>query len=175
MKKQFLFYFIIVLMFIACSDDKSTSNYPVNFSCDISLPPYNIVQGFGEYITITSKKGGAAYTINYREGSIDKDMTVDLSAWQLQQGAFSYGLGGLIIGTPSALSEPEICAFDLACPKCDLVRCKLTIIHPEEHAYCEKCGSKYSLNDGGIPIEGDTRTLWRYRVVQNLPYIYVIN
>ncbi|MBQ8542434.1 MAG: hypothetical protein IJ436_03060 [Bacteroidaceae bacterium] len=172
--KRTIFIIATILMLAACDDERSNSGYPVYFSCDASTYPYNIVQGLGQFITIT-RSGGTAYKIRYYEGRNEVERTENLTAIQLQQGTFHYGLGGLIIGTPAAYDGNKW-AFDLACPKCDLRSRKLTITLPIGHAHCNKCGSKYDLNSGGIPIEGDTRPLWRYRVVEGLPpYIVVAN
>lgn len=172
--KRAIFIITAILAVTACSDESSSSGYPVYFSCDASIYPYNIVQGLGQYITIT-RSGGAAYKIRYYEGREEVEKTEKLTAIQLQQGTFQYGRGGLIIGTPSAY-DGNMWAYDLACPKCDLTNRKLSVTQPVGHAHCTKCNSKYDLNSGGIPIEGDTRPLWRYKVVQGLPpYIVVTN
>ncbi|MBR2416737.1 MAG: lipoprotein [Bacteroidaceae bacterium] len=172
--KRTILIITTLLTLAACSDEGSNSGYPVYFSCDATIYPYNIVQGYGQYITIT-RSGGTDYKVRYYEGREEVEKTERLTAIQLQQGTFHYGLGGLIIGTPSAFDGNKW-AFDLACPKCDLRSRKLTVTQPVGHAHCEKCGSKYDLNSGGIPIEGDTRPLWRYRVVEGLPpYIVVAN
>lgn len=164
---------VAITLLSACSDERSNSGYPVFFSCDATIYPYNKVQGYGEYITIT-RSGATAYKIGYHEGHEWKETTERLTAIQLQQGTFRYGLGGLIIGTPSAYDGNKW-AFDLACPKCDLMSRKLTLTQ-QGHAYCEKCGCKYDLNSGGIPTEGDTRPLWRYRATEGMPpYIFITN
>lgn len=172
--KHTLVIITLIAALTACSDERSNSGYPVYFSCDASIYPYNIVHGLGQYITI-SRSGGTAYKVRYHEGSKEVERTENLTAIQLQQGTFHYGLGGLIIGTPAAYDGNKW-AFDLACPKCDIRSRKLTVEQPVGHAHCEKCGCKYDLNSGGIPIEGDTRPLWRYRIVEGLPpYIVVTN
>lgn len=162
------------ILLVSCSEEASNSGYPVNFVCDASIHPYNIVQGYGEYITIKRSGNGTEYIVNYREGDGEKEQTVKLSAFQLQQGTFHYGRGGLIIGTPSAFDGNKW-AFDLACPKCDLVNRRVTIEQPIGQAYCKECSCRWDLNSGGIPIEGDTRPLWRYRVAENPPNIIIMN
>lgn len=158
----------------SCDDVSSNSGYPVYFHCDATSYPHNIVQGYGQYITVTRSMNGLAYKVRYHEGRAEKEMTINLSAMQTQSGAFHYGLGGLIIGTPSAFDGNKW-AFDLACPKCDSRNRKLTVEQPSGHAHCTECGCKYDLNSGGIPIEGNSRPLWRYRVAENGPNIIIMN
>ena len=172
MKRTILIISTILTM-AACSDESSNSGYPVYFSFDASIYPYNIVQGLGQYITIT-RSGGTAYKVRYQEGHEEVEKTENLTAIQLQQGTLHYGLGGLIIGTPSAFDGNKW-AFDLACPKCDLVNRRVTIEQPIGQAYCKECSCRWDLNSGGIPIEGDTRPLWRYRVAENPPNIIIMN
>ena len=174
MRKKILLLATIIATLTACTDEASNSSYPVYFSCDASIPPYNSMHGLGQYIIVT-QSGGAAYKVRYYEGSNEVEKTDRLTAIQLQQGTFYYGLGGLIIGTPSTYDGNKW-AFDLACPKCDSRNRKLTITQPIGHAHCTKCGSKYDLNSGGIPIEGDSRPMWRYRVAEGMPpYVVVAN
>ncbi len=172
--KRAIFIITAILALAACNDDSNSSGYPVSFNCDATIYPYNIVQGYGQYITVTRSKNGTAYKVTYNEGREQKELTVNLSAIQLQTGVFHYGLGGLIIGTPSAFDGNKW-AFDLACPNCDSRNRKLTIEESIGHAHCTTCGCKYDLNSGGIPIEGKSRPLWRYRVMENGPNIIVMN
>lgn len=174
--KNTLLLLATILAFGACSDESSTSGYPVYFSCDASIYPYNAVHGLGQYIIITQSGGKHSYKVRYYEGSGETEKTEQLTAIQIQQGTFHYGLGGLIIGRPSAMSDGNIYAFDLACPKCELRSRKLTVTQPIGQAHCTKCSSKYDLNSGGIPIEGDSRPMWRYKVAESMPpYIVVSN
>lgn len=164
---------IMLAAFTACSDDSESlySNFPVSFSCDASIHPYNIVHGYGEYIIIT-RDGAAAYKVQWGN---NKEMTVRLTAQQAMYGNPFYGLAGLIIGTPSAC-DGNIMAFDLACPSCEQPGRKLIVTQPIGHAHCEKCGSKFDLNSGGIPIEGIAkRPLWQYRVAKNGSNIIITN
>lgn len=173
MRKTAALIAITTLLLIGCDNISSSSGYPVNFNCDATVYPYNIVQGYGQYIVVTMSKNGAAYKVAYYEGREKKELTIDLTAAQLT-GRFYYGLGGLIIGTPMVFDGNKW-AFDLACPKCDSRSRKLTVEHATGHAHCTNCGSKYDLNCGGLPIEGETRPLWRYRVIENGPNIIIMN
>ncbi len=163
---------IALALFASCSDDSESiySHYPVSFSCDASIHPYNIVHGYGEYLIIT-RNGAAAYDVEWAKGK----QTVRLTAQQAMFGGPLYGLGGLIIGKPMAC-DGNIMAFDLACPHCEEPGRTLTITHNNGVAHCEKCNSKFDLNSGGLPIEGPVRRpLWRYSVTMNDPYMIIAN
>lgn len=169
---RILYLLLAALLLAACSDDEETSSgYPVSFSMDASVHPYNIVHGYGEFIVVT-RSGASAYKVAYGAG---EEKIENMTELQMQQGLY-FGLGGLVIGTPSAC-DGNVWAFDLACPKCDSQSKKLDVSLNTgvAHAHCAKCGSKYDLNSGGVPIEGETRTMWRYKVLRNDPYIIVQN
>ncbi len=175
MIKKILPFVAATLVLLATSCDKESesrySYYPVSFSCDASIHPYNIVHSYGEYIIIT-REGASDYKVQWNN---DKEMTVRLTAQQAMYGNIYYGLGGLIIGRPSAY-DGNIMAFDLACPNCEQAEHKLTVTQPVGHAECAKCGSIFDLNSGGIPIKGVARRpLWQYKVVENNPYIIITN
>ena len=163
----------LIATLASCSDDSESlySNYPVSFSCDASIHPYNIVHGYGEYIIIT-RDGATAYKVQWAG---NKELIVRLTAQQAMYGNSFYGLSGLIIGTPSAC-DGNIMAFDLACPHCEQAGRKLEVTHSLGHAHCEKCGSKFDLNSGGIPLEGPARRpLWQYKVAKNGANIIITN
>ena len=175
MIKKILPFVAATLVLLATSCDKESesrySYYPVSFSCDASIHPYNIVHSYGEYIIIT-REGASDYKVQWNN---DKEMIVRLTAQQAMYGNIYYGLGGLIIGRPSAY-DGNIMAFDLACPNCEQAEHKLTVTQPVGHAECAKCGSIFDLNSGGIPIKGVARRpLWQYKVVENNPYIIITN
>lgn len=83
---------------------------------------------------------------------------------------FSYGLGGLIIGTNYNL---ELRAYDLACPNCDASLTKRLNIQDNGYAKCPGCEMVYNLNgDGAIYDTGkglykSPRGLYRYRIEYN--------
>ena len=173
MKTRILATLLMAFAFVACDDESTQSGYPVYFKYTYTYP-LTIAEGAGQFIVI-EREGLTAFSVTYYEGAAKRKKKIELSEWQLKEGAMHYGLGGLILGKPSAF-DGNRWAYDLACPKCDLRSRKLTVTQPVGHAHCEKCGSKYDLNSGGIPIEGDTRPLWRYRVVEGVPpYIVVAN
>lgn len=161
------------VLFTSCISDNESrySYYPVNFSCDASIHPYNIVHGYGEYIIIT-RNNGTSYKVAWAG---NKEMIVQLTAQQTMYGSNLYGLGGLIIGTPSAC-DGNIMAFDLACPHCEQAGRRLTVEQPIGHATCKKCNSKFDLNSGGLPFEGVAkRPLWQYQVLENGSNIIIAN
>ena len=166
MKNKILFAVtsIVLALFTSCSDNDSSrySHYPASFSFNSSIHPYYIATNPGEFITIT-RSGATAYKVEWAKG----ELTVQLSQQDIMLGGPYYGLGGLIIGIPAA-GDGNIIACDLACPHCERAEKKLTIIHSHGHAHCNKCGSTFDLNSGGIPIEGPAqRTLWQYRVFRS--------
>lgn len=156
MKIHTILFAIILLGLTACGESPY-SGYAANFSCDIAYPPFNQVTGLGQFITV-KRKSGTSYEVTDAQGNIHTHELTDMETRQ----KFQYGLGGFIIGSPS-LKDGEIFAYDWACPTCDMARYRLDI-NDIGLAACHNCGAVFDLNSGGIPIEGKSRTLWRYRV-----------
>lgn len=167
MRKLIITTLIAILFLTACSESPY-SGYAANFSCDITFPPFNQVTSYGQFITV-KRKSGTSYEATDAQGNT---YTRELTEYEARQ-KFQYGLGGFIIGTPS-LEEGEIFAYDWACPKCDMARYRLDI-DDIGLATCHNCGSVYDLNSGGIPIEGNSRVLWRYRVFLNAGRLTIQN
>ena len=154
---------ICALLFTACEVESLYSGYRVNFSFDSGIHPYIQAKSFGQFICV-ERKGAGQYTLTDARGG---KQIVNIPQIQLQQNPFYYGLGGLIIGTPSAYGDGSLIAYDKACPKCDYSNCKVVIDYDMGYAKCDKCNSTFDLNSGGIAIEGNSRPLWRYRVFEN--------
>lgn len=143
----------------ACDEESPFSGYGVNFKCDTAYHPFNQVTSFGQFITVRHKNGYKSYEVTDANGVVT---THNLSEIELRN-KYQYGLGGLIIGTPS-VSDGNIWVYDWACPTCESARYRLNVAHDGTgHATCPSCGNIYDLNNEGIPIRGKGRQLWRYR------------
>ena len=175
MRYKLLAIIAAAMLATACTDEESSGGYPVYFKCGDEYP-VSITHGSGQFIQI-ERDGASAYKLTYYEGDVRREKRVQRTAAEIREGALRYGLGGLIVGTPSAY-DGERWAFDLACPKCELASRKLTIDLDEgfAHAHCTKCASKFDLNSGGIPIEGDSRrAMFRYKVYRDGTFMVIIN
>ena len=63
------------------------------------------------------------------------------------------------LGTAAAEGWPAVFC---RCPHCDRASTLLQVSE-EGVATCGKCGNAYDLNNSGVPREGDSRPLYRYR------------
>ena len=161
----------IVLTFAGCEVESPYSSYRANVVFDGNIYPYNQARSFGQFICIKQGANIGQYKVTDAMG---KTQTVNIPEIHLQQGRFYYGLGGLIIGTPS-MGDGTIWAYDWACPSCDLARYRVEIDYTMGHATCPRCATKFDLNSGGIAIEGESRPLWRYRVFDNGSEVIIQN
>lgn len=157
-------YIIALLIFVAglssCDTESPYSGYAVYFTCDAAYSPYNHINSPGQFITVKRRQGGTpSYELTDALGNKHIHQLTEMEARQ----QFQYGLGGLIIGRPISYGDGNLCAFDLSCPNCDSQRYRLSIDHLWR-ATCPNCSTIFDLNLGGIPIEGKSRVLWRYRV-----------
>ena len=173
MKKfiRFTLLFTVILAFAGCEVESSYSSYRAKIVFDGSIYPYNHARSFGQFICIKQGANIGQYKVTDAMG---KTQTVNIPEIYLQQSRFYYGLGGLIIGTPS-MGDGTIWAYDWACPNCDLARYRVEIDYTMGHATCPRCATKFDLNNGGIAIEGDSRPLWRYRVFDNGSEVIIQN
>ncbi len=159
MKKRItLLTLILVLSITSCDVESSTSGYQVYFTCDFAYHPFNQITSYGQFITV-KRKNNKSYEVTDANGY---KTTTNLTENELRN-PYYYGLGGLIIGTPSATGDGNIWVYDWACPACETARYRLEIAHDGTgRATCPKCSNVYDLNSGGIPIEGKSRPLWKY-------------
>lgn len=162
---------LFALLMAACDDSEhSTSAYSVYYHCDLSYSPYNQVTSYGSFVTLR-RKDASSYYITDITG---KTTTVNLTETEARQGFF-YGLGGLIIGTPS-LCDGNVWAFDWACPTCDRAKYRLTVSRDGTgKAVCPNCGNEYDLNSGGILTKGSGRKLWVYGIMRSGSQLFVQN
>lgn len=162
-----------IFISISCGEKFSiySEKYPVRFSFDTSITPYNQVFGMGVFITVRLSDNNVLVTssdgIEYKYPLTEVDLR-----------NFRMGLGGLIIGTPSLNNdEISIWAYDLACPICDQAKYRLNIDY-SGIAHCSHCGTKFDLNNSGFVVSSsvkDTRPLYRYPVFLNGKIVSVVN
>ena len=162
---------VSLLAIAACEGDNPYSGYHANIIFDGTIYPYNQARSYGQFICIRQGANIGEYKVTDAMG---KTQTVNIPQIHLQQGKFFYGLGGLIIGTPT-MGDGSLWAYDWACPECDIARYRVAIDYTMGHATCPRCGTKFDLNCSGIAIEGESRPLWRYRVFDNGSEVIVQN
>lgn len=160
---------LIILTLEACTQTYSvySNKYPVSFSCDISMPPFNSVQSLGYFITVRQRPTKDGYTVYTNTGQ-----AYEFPLTEVQSRIFSYGLAGLIIGSP-IFAEGEIYAYDLGCPQCDRSSVRLTV-NTTPNAKCAKCGTSYELNNNGYASNGG-HPLYRYPTTLNGSKLMVHN
>lgn len=156
-----------ILLVQACTNSYPifTNKYPVSFSCDISMPPFNSIHTLGCFITVRQRPAKDGYTVYTNTG-----MAYEFP--EVQSHVFSYGLAGLIIGSPW-YAEGEIYAYDLGCPQCDRASSRLTV-DSSPYAKCSKCGAQYELNNNGYATNGG-HPLYRYPLTRNGNMLMVHN
>ena len=170
MKKTIALLTLILLTTTSCDTESPTSGYQVYFKCDMAFHPFNQITSYGQFITI-KRKSSKSYEVTDANGhtTIHNLTDPELSS------PYFYGLGGLIIGTPS-MADGNIWIYDWACPACETARYSLDIAHDGTgFATCPKCANVYDLNSGGIPIKGKSRTLWRYNYMTTGTEILIRN
>lgn len=171
MKKRITLLTLILLFTISsCEVESPASGYQVYFTCDYGYHPFNQITSYGQFITI-KRKNNKSYEVTDANGHKN---TYNLTELELRT-PYHYGLGGLIIGTPSA-SDGNIWVYDWACPACENARYRLELARDGTgHATCPNCDNVYDLNSEGIPIKGKSRTLWRYNYFTNGTTIVIRN
>ena len=151
----------LAILLASCEEESLYSGYHARFIFDGNVHPYNQARSFGQFIGVRKGNNIGQYKLTDAQGNTQ---TVSIPQIHLQQGAFHYGLGGLLIGTPSTYGNGSLIAYDWACPSCDIARHRVEIDYTMWHATCPNCHAKFDLNSGGIPIEGQSRPLRQYRV-----------
>lgn len=159
---------MFIIFMTSCETESPYSGYSVFFTCDAAYHPFNQVSSFGQFITVR-RKSSTSYEVTDAMGNTEQRQLTEQEVRQ----QFYYGLGGLIIGTPS-MEDGNIWAYDLACPNCEMARYRL-YINDLGLAECHNCDCVYDLNCGGIPIEGKSRIMWRYRVHAEGTFIIIRN
>lgn len=173
MRKSILFILLAVAaLFMGCSEESPYSGYHANFIFDGTIHPYNQARSSGQFICVRRGANIGQFRLTDARGNTTVEQIPEI---YMQQGVFHYGLGGLIIGTPSAYGEGALMVYDWACPNCELEKYRVSIDYVMGYATCSKCGVKFDLNSGGIAIEGKSDPLMRYRVIDNGSMVIVQN
>ena len=94
--KKFFLLLITALTTLSCDTESPYSGYSVFFTCDASFHPFNQASSYGQFITIR-RKSSTSYEVTDVQGTKHTHNLTEAEARQ----KFYYGLGGLIIGTPS--------------------------------------------------------------------------
>ena len=149
---------LLILIGAACSRSYEvfTDKYPVSFSCNITVSPFNKVQTSGYFLAVRPTPTKDGYKVKEPDG---REQTIPYT--EVHSRVFSFGLAGLIIGKPY-FGDGEFYAYDLGCPHCNRASSPLGIT-PDGLATCAQCHNTYDLNNGGTPKAGDSRPLYRYR------------
>jgi len=171
MKRHSLLLLLIAALSLltSCEKDEAQKMYSTKnrVYCNFYVPTYtqlfNAMGNFGQFVTIrqTTKNGASVIQMTSSIGT-------DYYAIDATMKYFSYGLGGLIVGT-STYAEPL--AYDLSCPNCDRVDRRLSV-KDDGTAVCAKCKITYDLNSYGYIltkpddcIHENPRGLYRYRIM----------
>ena len=170
-KATALLALILTLAINSCDIESPSSGYQVYFTCDMAYHPFNQITSFGQFVTVKPTSNRKGYEVTDANGYTT---THNLTEIELRQ-SYHYGLGGLIIGTPST-SDGNIWVYDWACPACETARYRLKITHDGIGlATCPNCHNVYDLNSEGIPVKGKSRPLWRYNYIINGTTILIRN
>lgn len=170
MKRGFIL-FSLLLLATACEKNSystfSTRN-KVFFSCETFQSPYNQLSTPGRFLSI--RRGDGKLIITDSDGNkYEEPLTA------VQSGSFIFGLGGLILGTPTFNNDNmSIWAYDLGCPECDSPGTRLKF-DLTGNASCSKCGGTWSLNTSGFPTDDKSRPLYRYPTSFNNGILTVSN
>lgn len=133
-----------------------SNKYRVQFSADLSLPPFNQAADTpGRFITV--RRFAGKLTVTDPDGN-----STDVELTRQQDMVFQMGLAGLILGKPALDNDRmEMFAYDLGCPECDVELYRLSV-SIDGFATCEHCHNKWTLTDG-FCVTGESRPLYRYR------------
>ena len=139
----------LLLLLCGCEGtmfDSSLPDFPVNFSCSLVPAPYVDIRTPNQYISIRKNTNGTC------TGITSTGKTFSVNKYNLY-----LGYGGLIVG-----NSPfnDYCAFDAACPYDYKNSRKKVIVELQTDgmgkAVCPECKTEYDLNNGGIPVKGDS-------------------
>lgn len=168
-----LFTFIFSLLLTSCQSDykEFCTLYAVNYTCDLTYPPYNTLCTMGQFVSVRPHLSDGTCLVTTLSG---RETTQALT--EVERRTFQWGMAGLIVGQPYFGDElTPYYAYDLGCPHCDLASARLTL-DEQGMATCPRCGDVFNLNNGGICEQGEGRPLYRYHVTQSsLGTLYVHN
>ena len=139
----------LLLLLCGCEGtmfDSSLPDFPVNFSCSLMQAPYVDIRTPNQYISIRKNTNGTC------TGITSTGKTFSVNKYNLY-----LGYGGLIVGNSPFNGY---CAFDAACPYDYKNSRKKVIVELQTDgvgkAVCPECKTEYDLNNGGIPVKGDS-------------------
>lgn len=155
MKKSGLLLIVSLIIATSCKDEYTSNipDSPVSLTCDLKNNFVQITTP-GQFVKVSKIAEG--YVIAYPDRP-----SLAVKTQKAQYARLGYA--GLIVGNSSFNGY---CAYDAACPVEASRKSVLTIINDGlGTAVCPTCGSKFNLNNGGIPIEGESKEqLKRYKV-----------
>jgi len=168
---------VVLSIMGSCEDSYSeyTKKYIVNFNYAIasSQQLFTTIGNYGQYCNIRRETSNGKTEIVMSNSSGTGRYTITST-----EQYFSYGLGGLIVGTTSF---GENVAYDLACPNCDRASRRLTLMEAG-YASCNHCGVTYDMNNHGVisatdstVTYSDLRGLYRYRITVSGNHLAVYN
>ncbi|MCQ2074774.1 MAG: hypothetical protein MJY77_06235 [Bacteroidaceae bacterium] len=176
MKKSVSIVLLTAFLAVPQSCENSYSiysgRYRVNYMFNPNIPPYNAVTSVGTFVSVRCVGTELVVT----------DAGKKTTRWPMSEAelrSFCFGLGGLIIGTPSLDNDHgQVFAYDLACPICDKASARLGF-GSTGVAECPSCHSKFDLNNNGFVISAgdkvEPRPLYRYPVSQGGQTITIAN
>lgn len=173
--KRYILALLCIMAVASCNKVGNYSvyshKYPVYYACNTAMAPFNQITSLGRFVSVRMKNIELEVTDADGNKSVHQLSETDMRS-------FSFGLGGLIIGTPSLNNDNvSVYAFDLACPICDKAKHRLTFNYLGI-AKCSNCNSTWNLNNNGF-IQNSTvkeaRPLYRYPVSIYNNYITVRN
>ena len=133
-----------------------------NFIVSSYTELFGVMGNYGQFASIRQAGNGKLRMTSGATGKYT-DYTPDKI-----QSYFSYGLGGLIVGTN--YNGEDLC-YDLACPQCDASSIRLNLTD-NGFAKCPKCNVTFDLNNYGVINSIDStktynnlRGLYRYHIV----------
>ncbi len=169
--KRYKFFMLSLVALLSgilfsCEDELkgsfSKKNHVYCFFNSMQYPQlHNAMGNPGQYVSIRQRVLNGKTLIEMKSSIGTEQYTADALSVN-----FTYGLGGLIVGTNY---YGEYLAYDLACSNCDRADRRLTL-NDNGTAKCGKCGIVYDLNNYGVisAVEGEgsatPRNLYRYRI-----------
>lgn len=171
------FIMLFGILLASCEDEASSSYSNKNYVyCFFNTLQYtqlhNAMGNPGQFVSVRKRTSNGKTVIEMSNSIGTEQYTVDAISTH-----FSYGLGGIIVGTNY---YGENLAYDLSCPNCDRADHRLTL-RDDGTAKCAKCGIVYDLNNLGIisAVEGEgyqnPRGLYRYRITYDGTNVSVYN
>lgn len=148
MRKLFLTLLLFISV-VACDDAYKSSIPDVSFyfSCSLVQADYIIIQSYGQF----------------------KKVKVNVNR-------IPVGYAGLLIGQFNDFGNYRYIAFDAACPVEVSRSTSLDLSEDMRVAICPTCRTKYDLESGGYPVEGEGKeALKRYNVTVNGSTLVVRN